>query len=124
MDIGTRIKELRKNLTLTQKEVAEALQVSQQALGDWENQKKKPTADKIEKIASFFSVSADYLLGKTDIKKSDEINLSDFELLYRKTSNNLSDEEKAQLEIDLKDFLLERERLFRERDEKRKNGSL
>lgn len=119
-----RLKELRNETGLTQKEISEQIHVGQNSYSNWENGNRKPTAEITSELAKFFNVSVDYLLGKTDIKKSDEINLSDFELLYRKTSNNLSDEEKVQLEIDLKDFLLERERLFRERDEKRKNNSL
>ncbi|MEY8463734.1 helix-turn-helix domain-containing protein [Streptococcus merionis] len=119
-----RLKELRNEAGLTQKEIAEKIHVGQNSYSNWENGNRKPTAEITSKLAEFFNVSADYLLGKTDIKKSDEIDLSDFELLYRKTSNNLSNEDKVQLEADLKDFLLERERLFRERDKKRKNDSL
>lgn len=119
-----RLKELRNEAGLTQKEIAEQIHVGQNSYSNWENGNRKPTAEITSKLAEFFNVSADYLLGKTDVKKSDEIDLSDFELLYRKTSNNLSNEDKVQLEADLKDFLLERERLFKERDEKRKNDSL
>lgn len=117
-----RLKELRTEAGLTQKEIAEQIDVGQNSYSNWENGNRKPTAEITSKLANFFNVSADYLLGKTDLKKSDEIDLSDFELLYRKTSTSLSDEEKVQLESDLKDFLLERERLFRERDEKRKKS--
>lgn len=74
---------------------------------------KKPTPEKYPKIAEFYNVSTDYLLGNSDYKNSDEIDLSTFEILYRKTSKNLSDEDKKILEEDLKQFLLEREKAIK-----------
>ncbi len=55
----------------------------------------------------------DYLMGISDYKNSDEIDLSAFEILYRKTTKNLSDKDKKILERDLRAFLLEREKAIK-----------
>ncbi|MBZ2022146.1 helix-turn-helix domain-containing protein [Streptococcus sanguinis] len=61
-----RLKEQRKQAKLTQKEIAAQIGVSQQAYQKWEKGDKKPTQDKLTKIAELFDVSIDYLLGATD----------------------------------------------------------
>ena len=115
--ISERLKQLRKEVGLTQKQVAEHLNISQPAYANWEKGIKKPTPDKLEPIASLFYFLIDYLLGNSDIRNpEEEIDLDDFELLYRNTSKGLSAEEKDQLASDLKNFLLERQRLINERE--------
>lgn len=64
-----RLKALRLEAGLTQKEIAQKLNMTQPAYAQWENGKRKPSAKTLEKFASFFDVSTDYLLGKTNIKK-------------------------------------------------------
>ncbi len=61
-----RLKELREEKKITQKEVAEAIGGTQSNLAKWEKEKIQPAADMIIKLADFFGVSADYLLGRTD----------------------------------------------------------
>lgn len=62
-----RLKDLRKSRPgLTQAKLAEILDVSQQAVGLWERGKNMPSHELVFKIASFFNVSVDYLLGRTD----------------------------------------------------------
>lgn len=110
-----RLKKLRLETGLTQKELAEKFNIKQQTYAQWESGRTKPRSGTLEKFANYFNVSTDYLLGNTDIKNPDDINLSEFELLYRKTSINLSDDQKTQLEKDLKAFLIERQRLMDEK---------
>jgi repressor LexA len=62
-----RLKDLRKaHPELTQAKLAEILDVSQQAVGLWERGKNMPSHELVFKIASFFNVTTDYLLGKSD----------------------------------------------------------
>ena len=62
-----RLKDLRKaRPSLTQAKLAEILDVSQQAVGLWERGKNMPSHELVFKIASFFNVTTDYLLGKSD----------------------------------------------------------
>ena len=61
-----RLKELRKMNGITQKELAEHLGFTHVAVVKWENGQREPDFSTIVKIAQFFNVSTDYLLGKTD----------------------------------------------------------
>lgn len=115
--LSKRLKGLRLEAGLTQKELATAINTSQQNIAFYESNKRNPKKEILDNLSSFFNVSTDYLLGNSDIRKpEEEIDLDDFEILYRNTSKGLSDEDKAQLEIDLKAFLLERQRLINERN--------
>jgi transcriptional regulator with XRE-family HTH domain len=66
-----RIKELRKQQNLTQKELADELGVSMGSIGFYENQERTPDIDFLNSASDYFDVSADYLLGRTDVKSQD-----------------------------------------------------
>ena len=61
-----RLKELRKAKNVTQVNVAEAIGCVEQYYQKIEYGKIMPRYDKIEKLADFFEVSTDYLLGRSD----------------------------------------------------------
>ena len=63
MKIGMVIKELRQKKGITQEEFAEVLSVSVQSVSRWENGANYPDLFMIPVIATYFNVSADYLLG-------------------------------------------------------------
>lgn len=112
-----RLKQLRKETGLTQKQIAEKLSMSQPQYNRTENGGRKPSDETLKLFASFYNVSTDYLLGNSDIRNpEEEIDLDDFEILYRNTSKDLSKKDKEKLEIDLKEFLIERQRLINERE--------
>ena len=53
---------------MSQREFAKAFGVSQSAIGNWESGAREPNFDTIQRIAEFFNVSVDYLLGRDNIK--------------------------------------------------------
>lgn len=59
-----RLKKLRNEKHLSQKELANEFQMSQQTIAKWENNQSTPNPEMIVKIADFFDVSTDYLLGR------------------------------------------------------------
>lgn len=61
-----RMKELRKEKGLSQAGLASALGVSFSVVCYWETDRAEPTAPNLVKIADFFDVSADFLLGRKD----------------------------------------------------------
>lgn len=61
-----RLMELRKERNLSQATVARDLGVSLGIICYWETNKSDPTASNIAKVARYFNVSADYLLGLSD----------------------------------------------------------
>lgn len=61
-----RLKELRLEKGLTQKELAVFLQCNQSMIARWERGECEPTEGVIRRTAIFFDVSSDYLLGLSD----------------------------------------------------------
>lgn len=62
-NLGTNIKTLRKQMNLTQEQLAEALNISSQAVSKWETHLSYPDITLLPSIADFFGVSIDFLLG-------------------------------------------------------------
>lgn len=61
-----RLKELRIKNNLNQKELADKLGYKQNTISQWESGKRLMDSDTLEKIADFFGVSTDYLLGRKE----------------------------------------------------------
>ena len=64
--LGKKIKELRLEQNLSQRELGEALGFSNQTLSFWEIGQREPDVDALIKISKFFNVPSDYLLGLID----------------------------------------------------------
>lgn len=62
MTIGEKIKSLRQSKNLTQKELAEKLNVSSQAISNWEREKGYPDISNIIQLSDLFNVSLDTLV--------------------------------------------------------------
>ena len=62
-----RLKELRTEAGLGKNKLAEILELSNASISYWENRKQEPSASAIYKLAGFFKVSSDYLLGISDL---------------------------------------------------------
>ncbi len=71
-----RFKELRTSYKYTQNEIADIFDVSVQAVYNWEKGIFMPTIDSLIKLAEFFNVSTDYLLGIDNKKYLDVSGLS------------------------------------------------
>lgn len=63
MSIGKKIKELRISQGMIQKEVYSRLSIPNNTYSNYENDKRDPDYETLVKIANFFNVSTDYLLG-------------------------------------------------------------
>lgn len=100
--IGKIIKELRTNQKLTQKELAESLNLTPKMVSFYELGQRTPPSDIIIKLSKIFDVSTDYLLGITssDNQSSEtenQISAEDLELLQK--IKNLPPEKKKAIEI-------------------------
>jgi len=66
-----RIKDLREDLDMKQSELAEIINTTRATISDYENEKTEPKKDVWIKLAEFFNVSVDYLMGKTNNPSND-----------------------------------------------------
>ena len=64
--LGERIKYLRNEKGVGQNLLAKELQLSNASISYWETGKQEPSAEAIFKLALYFNVSADYILGLID----------------------------------------------------------
>lgn len=77
MEVGKQIKKYRKEIELSQDELAEKIFVSRQTISNWENNKNYPDVKSLLLLSSLFSVSLDILIKgdleemKEQIKKED-----------------------------------------------------
>lgn len=62
-----RLKELRKEKKLTQKELADILKINEKTISRWENNESTIKSNKAEALANYFNVSIGYLLGFTNV---------------------------------------------------------
>lgn len=74
-----RIVELRKQAKLSQTDLAQYINCSQRSISHYENETHKIPPDVLDKLCTAFDCTADYLLGRSDIKnpaaQSSEVNV-------------------------------------------------
>lgn len=63
VDLGTRLKDLRKGRGLTQLQVAQRVGISKAMVSSYELSARQPSYDVLVKLAALFGVTTDYLLG-------------------------------------------------------------
>jgi transcriptional regulator with XRE-family HTH domain len=67
--LGQRLTELRKAKKLTQEEIAKKLHMTRSTYAQYEVDRRVPEYATLEKLADFFDVSIDYLVGRTNDRK-------------------------------------------------------
>lgn len=68
-----RLKLLREEKGLIQKDVAKLLSVSIPAVNQYESGKRDMSTETVIKLAEYFNVTTDYLLGKSDIRNPEQL---------------------------------------------------
>jgi len=63
--MAERLKELRLEKGIGQNKLSADLDLSNASISYWENGKQEPTASALFKLAGYFNVSVDYILGRT-----------------------------------------------------------
>lgn len=67
-NFSNRLKELRAEKEITGEELGKKFNVSKTAVSYWESGRNFPGEETIRKLADFFQVSVDYLLGNSDVR--------------------------------------------------------
>ncbi|MBC1419925.1 helix-turn-helix domain-containing protein [Listeria fleischmannii] len=109
-----RIHSLAKSKKISIKELASILGFGENTIYRWKHQEPKGTD--LSKVADYFNVSTDYLLCRTDNPTPG--NLQDTKMFFRMNTEGLTEQDKEELEQDLKDFM----ELRRKRYMDKKNG--
>lgn len=88
METGNRIKEARKKIGLTQKQLAQKLNVSQAMIGQYENGLRKPKFETILKIAEALEVPVDSLIESVSLGLMTEDDIKYFEYIQAFQENS------------------------------------
>lgn len=71
MDFSDKLKDLRQQAGLTQKQLAEQLGVTKSVVSFYERSERTPSPDVLRKLAAVFHVSTDFLLDIDKVKRID-----------------------------------------------------
>ena len=115
-----RLKELRYKKELSQRELASILNMSPSTIAMYETGQREPDAETLSKIADFFGVTIDYLLGRTDNPNPEDSTIDDEIMAIMRDLGpditlqfydlkGMSDEEKENLKIFLQGLKARRE---------------
>lgn len=96
---GDIAKKLRLQNNLTQDQLAQVLSVGRPTIAGYETKGKQPDYDKLVKLANYFNVSIDYLLGNTQNSYSSTSQLSIGTAIE---STSLYNENLVQIDLELK----------------------
>lgn len=69
MPFANVLRDLRTRKDLTQRQLAEALGLSESAIGMYERGQREPELETLEAIADYFNVDMDYLTGRSPIER-------------------------------------------------------
>lgn len=99
-----KLKELRKERNLTQTELAKFLNSTQQTYQRYEIEQSEPNLDTLCKLADFYGVTLDYLIGREYNNELGYINDTEKELI--KNFRQLNNLNKVKMLSEIKGFLL------------------
>lgn len=84
------LKELRKLKDVKQEDVAKAIGISKSGYGYYEQGRSMPDPEMLLKLAEYFNVSVDYLLGNSDIKEPQNMDIpQEYTDKYKVTKRDL-----------------------------------
>lgn len=110
MSFGTKLKKLRQDSNMTQEELGKKINTSRSNIANYENDKNMPSVDILEKLAKIFNVSIDYLLGKSDIKNPNKIDINDMDIAFSSGIKGLNKQNQEVLKNIMEGLLAKQEK--------------
>lgn len=92
-----RIKELRTESGFTQEKLGNMLGITKTGISYWESGTSVPNDEMLIKISNLFKVSTDYLLGKSDVRNNDAVDMDSFQVAFYNETKEMSEEMKNQV---------------------------
>ena len=94
-EFGFRLEKLLKTNNISQKELADCLELNEATISRYISGEREPKPEVIANIATILHTTSDYLLGIT--KSTDEENFGQIKALLTRNINNMDDNEKKEL---------------------------
>lgn len=105
-----RIKILREEKNIYQKDLAKLLGVSIPAINYYENEKRAMDTNTALILANYFGVSLDFLLGKSDIRNPEQVNIDDVDVAFATGVKGLNETNKMIIKNTLEALLAKQEK--------------
>ncbi|WP_230708670.1 helix-turn-helix domain-containing protein [Enterococcus sp. SMC-9] len=126
MTVFDRIKELSDRRGISIQKAAIDMGFSENLFYQWK--KSQPKADRLEKVADYFNVSTDYLLGRTndpDLTTSEDSNNKSLakQVMMRMNTEGLSEDDILGVEKEIEKFFAWRINEIREENERKNKNS-
>ncbi len=100
-----RLRELRIEKRLLQSDIAKIINKSERTVGFYETGERDMGTETLSILADFFDVSIDYLLGKSDVRNPEKININDVDVAFASGAKALNEENKKIIEATLQGLL-------------------
>ena len=95
--IGDKLKKLRKQNGIYQKDLAEALSVSKSTVAMCETGNRMPDIETVKRIADYFGVTVEYLIGGSELDHSKEVSENDIKFALFHGAEGITDEMYAEV---------------------------
>lgn len=109
MTLGQKIKHLREQRGLYQKDISDKLGIAMTTLSGYERDARKPDHETLVKIGEFFGVTIDFLLGTESQLDSLEESFPEGIKMLRRANNEMNTAQKKKL-VKYMEFMLEQEK--------------
>lgn len=104
-----RIKSLRKEFNMGQQELADKIGVAKSTIAMYENGTRKPSIKVLFKLSDIFNCSIDYILGKSNIRNPNNVELSDLDIAFATGIKGLNKENQETLKNIIDGLLLKQQ---------------
>ena len=104
-----RLKELRLEKGLLQSDIAKIIDKSERTVGFYETGERDMNTETLAILADFLNCSIDYLLGKSDIRNPEKLNIDDADVAFASGVKALNDTNKMIIKNTLEALLAKQE---------------
>ena len=105
-----RLRELRIERELLQSDIAKLINKSERTVGFYETGERDMNTETLAILANFFNVSIDYLLGKSDIRNPEKIDINDVDIAFANGVKGLNETNKMIIKNTLEALLAKQEK--------------
>lgn len=104
-----KLKLLRTERGESLEKIAKYLNVTIQTVSNYENEKRDMSPDTIIKLSEYFKVNTDYLLGKSDVRNPEKVNINDADVAFASGVKALNETNKMIIKNTLEALLAKQE---------------
>lgn len=106
-----RIKQLREENNITQEELAKKLNLASKGIiSMYEKEDRKPSLEILMRLSEIFDCSIDYILGKSNIRNPEKVNIDDVDVAFANGVKGLNETNKMIIKNTLEALLAKQEK--------------